>query len=228
MYSRPEHRSPCSVLRLSNIVFKRAALCVSKIYNPKAKSVTKANYFNTLTAHSPQFYQEITLRSLNSEFQENVVWANEQVTQSTSNKHPQLVIDNAIVRVQAEASRTQSTIKREEGEVTRLATTLSKHTNSIFSREWIDRNSMQFQCHLERISDYLLPCPGVWWRFPANQQIEFLDGPDEEASRAVGPQIEHFRSFKVHDIPQFLHQNVFNRTSHYQCLLYERTMFMVT
>jgi hypothetical protein len=58
---------------------------------------------------------------------------------------------------------------------------------------------------LERISDYLLPGPGVWWK-ETLLGIEFFDGCKEENSKSSGPAMQHFRSSDLSVIDQHLCQ----------------------
>ena len=68
---------------------------------------------------------------------------------------------------------------------------MPKALNTKFTKAYTSKHSLQFQSHLERISDYLLPGPEVWWRESATH-IEFLDGEDEPDYRDVGPPMKHF------------------------------------
>ena len=68
----------------------------------------------------------------------------------------------------------------------------------------MDKHSSHYQAHLERISDYLLPGPDVWWK-KTSQGIEFLDGPDENNYQDCGPSPHHFRSSSTTDIDVYLH-----------------------
>ena len=39
---------------------------------------------------------------------------------------------------------------------------------------WLQQNAVQYQAHLERISDFLSHGPGKWWRF-VDTGMEFYD-----------------------------------------------------
>ena len=108
------------------------------------------------------------------------------ITKQCSNNHPQNVIDNAILRLQAESSRMMKTLQQQEGEVKKLASTWINPGNTFFPTEDIESNCLLFQSHLERISDYLSKGPGVWWK-QTPSGIEFFDGPAEAANNSKGP-----------------------------------------
>lgn len=70
--------------------------------------------------------------------------------------------------------------------------------NTFFSNEFLRTKSQLFQNHLVRISDYLLPGEGVYWK-QTEDGIVFLDSPEEEASRPgvgikIWIQIYHYQS----------------------------------
>jgi len=165
LYTREDRRSPRSILRLHNLTYLHGRLCSNAFHNPR--SMTKQKMFgqdyHSLTCHSATTYRLISLRSLNTEFQERTFGQANGITRQTSSNHPQHIIDNAILRIQAESSRTIQTISQEDGEVSRLASAWENLPNTLITTEFIQQNSLEFQSHLERISDFLLPGPGVWW-----------------------------------------------------------------
>ena len=95
-------------------------------------------------------------------------------------------------------------MKIQEGEIHKLAQVLGPTSNTIIPQKWIDNNTSLHQAHLERISDFLLPGPGVWWQnTPAG--IEFFDGYHSPSEHAEGPEIHHVRSASLSDIDLYLH-----------------------
>ena len=68
--------------------------------------------------------------------------------------------------------------------------------NSLFTYEYIKNNSADWQCHLERMSDFLI-FEGVWWK-KTDLGIEFLDNDTPED--IPQPKIHHFRSHGIHDV----------------------------
>ena len=63
--------------------------------------------------------------------------------------------------------------------------------------------SASYQAHIERISDYLICGPGVWWK-TTDDGVEFFDGDSEEDYKTVGPSLHHFHSVSLEDIDALL------------------------
>ena len=78
--------------------------------------------------------------------------------------------------------------------------------NTVIPNYILDQMSTHYQAHLERISDYLAPGPGVWWR-RTSEGVEFLDGEQEVSSRLAGPHLTHYRSKTTSDIELYLFQH---------------------
>ena len=75
----------------------------------------------------------------------------------------------------------------------KYAETLPPPDNTSFAHSEI--NSNEYQAHLERISDFLLPGEGIWWHYDDEiMSIVFHDGKDEPNDRIQGPKLHHFRS----------------------------------
>ena len=208
MYSQDNMRTQRNILRLHNITFLHGRLCVTLLSNPKSISQRKmfGTYFHSLMCHSAQLYRIINLRSLNAEHQERTFNQLNSISQQTSNRHPQHVIDNAIIRIQAEKGVNglmRDVTRAQESEVSKLASTWQHPGNTTFTSAYIDSHSLLFQAHLERICEFLLPGHGVWWKYTATG-IEFLDGPGEENKHYEGPSLQHYRSCKMEDISQEL------------------------
>ena len=79
-----------------------------------------------------------------------------RVITSTSNNHPNHVIENIIQRVQIEGEcEYKEQNKREESEIHKLSAALGRRKNTIFSTTFMDEQALQYQAHLERIGDFL-------------------------------------------------------------------------
>ena len=68
--------------------------------------------------------------------------------------------------------------------------------NSRFSTDFITKHRKAFDAHLQRIADYLLPGPEIWWQHDGNA-IVFYDSISCPECRPEGPQIKHFRHCSV-------------------------------
>lgn len=125
------------------------------------------------------------------------------ITRCTSNRQGSQVINNILIRMTEESDSTATTIKSQEGEVTRLASTLPPFPNTIITNEWVKKHPYLWQAHLERIADFLIPGEGIWWRqHPTG--MEFLDGPQEACSKVEGPLLHSFRTSNLKDEETYL------------------------
>ena len=112
-------------------------------------------------------------------------------------------MNNAVIRVQQECDATATSLKKQEGEIATLASALKPFPNTVVTKEWTQKQPYLWQAHLERISDFMMHGPGVWWKHHKDG-IEFLDGPDEDSSKVQGPFLHHFRSCSLKDEETFL------------------------
>ena len=177
LYSRPHKRTQQSMLRLHNLSFVHAKLCSDHLSNPKKMSQRKmfGRYFHAITAHSPLLYRIITPRLLNTEAEERVFGQCKAITRSTSNQHTSNIITNLLVRMHYEQKRSETNpLQEQESEVFKLAKSLPAKINTVITFDWMENSSIHYQAHLERISDYLLHGPGVWWQYVHNG-MEFFD-----------------------------------------------------
>lgn len=161
-----------TVLRLHNLTFVHGKLCIEVFHNPKSMTRRKmfGRYFHSITSHAPMLYQMVCLRSLNAEIQEQLFGQCKSITKATSSLHPNHIITNILLRLQEEAKATHN-LKVQEREITKLANTLGTKQNALIPKQWLYKDSFQYQAHLERIADFLFSGPGSWW----SDGIEFFD-----------------------------------------------------
>ena len=125
-----------------------------------------------------------------------------QISKTTSNQSTDNIVTNAIKRLHYEEdSKLEDTIAVQESEIEKLAKVTGPFTNTCFTIEIM--KSASYQSHIERISDYLVCGPGVWWK-TTNDGVEFFDGDFEDDYRDVGPTMHHFRSSSLVDIDALL------------------------
>lgn len=93
------------------------------------------------------------------------------ITKSTSNDHPNQITTNLMIRLLKEQALSTS-LPAQDGEVHKLAQTLPVKHNIVIPRSWLE--SVHYQAHLERISDYLLSGPGGWWQ-QTQDGVKFVD-----------------------------------------------------
>lgn len=126
LYSDPAKRTPQSVLRLHNVAFVHAKLCVDTFRNPKTISLRKmfGRHFHALTTHAPLQYRIIALRQLNTEFEERIFGTCKSITKTTSSQHTSHVITNFLIRIHCEEEQngtSMGTLETQESEVLKLA-----------------------------------------------------------------------------------------------------------
>jgi hypothetical protein len=126
------------------------------------------------------------------------------ITKATSNNHAQHVITNVIERLQFEEG-SESVIATQESQVKSLALGIGPMQNTFFPTSLLDQIPGHYQSHLEHISDYLLPGPGVWWKEVPDGFI-FRDGSEEPDFRETGPEVSSFRSSTCTDVHLRLQQ----------------------
>ena len=162
-------------------------------------------YFHSLITHTPILNRIISLRSLNAELQERAFGQANAICKATSNYHPDHIISNIIVRFQVEANKEKhSLLLQQNSTVSNLAKALPAFTNTFLPSALLETNTAEVQAHLERVSDFLLPGQGVWWKKIPSGGIEFLDSSLEATSHPDGPQLHHFRSSNMTEEIEYL------------------------
>ena len=204
MYAPDSKRTPKEILRFHNVTYQHGKLCMDLFAHGPTKNPVFGHYYHSISCHSPLLLRIITLRSVNSEVQERMFGQAKQITRSTSCLRPDHVITNILTRIHAESKSCSNALKIQESEIHKLANVLGPKSNTIIPRMWINSNPSLHQAHLERISDFLLPGPGVWWQY-TQDGIEFFDGHDTPSVHPEGPDVHHIRSTSLFDIDMYLH-----------------------
>ena len=153
-------------------------------------------------SHAPIVFRLISLRSINVEAQERTFAQMKQITKATSNNQPDHVIKNVLIRMKEGKSKTTNTIAAQENEIGKIALALGNGNNTVIPHTWCKAHPTQYQAHLERISDFLILGPGIWWQETTNG-FEFFDGDDLNEYHKEGPLLHHFRSATLQDV--YLH-----------------------
>ena len=207
LYSDPEKRTKQSILRLHNLAFVHAQKCGEVFSTPKTMTTKKmfGRYFHALTTHFPLVNRIISPRLLNTEVEERMFGQCKAITRSSSNQHTNHIIPNILVRFQCEQQRRETatnTVQAQENEVSKLAQSLPPKANTVIPNDWIEDSSIHYQAHLERIGDYLLQGPGMWWRY-VDTGVEFFD---VETPNSDPPtlSLQHFRTSSMSDVDMYL------------------------
>ena len=205
-YAHEDRRTPKSILCLYNRTFLHAYQCSVLFSNPK--SITRkrmfGRYFHSIIVHAASLFRIISLRSLNTEQHERKFQQAKAITKGTSNNHADQVIRNIIQRLQFEQGA-EDVIAIQESQIKSLSGKIGPMKNTIIPQSVLQKFSEHYQAHLERISDYLLPGPGIWWK-PTEGGIMFLDGSNEDEHHLTGPTVQHFRSMSSTDIEIYLQE----------------------
>ena len=203
-YADDSKRSPRSVLRLYNLTWVHFQLCCKLFQRTNNVSHQKmfGIYMHALTMHAPPQYEIVCMKSTNSEHEERLFGQAKNMVHMATNRKPTTVIPNVLLRLQARQKRgdlykahndSSSKISRNfrEMKFTKLNTTIT--------HDFISRCTASWQAHLTRISLFLLPGKGVWWK-NTQDGYEFMDGSEEPNCHAEGPPLCHFRNTSLEDV----------------------------
>lgn len=103
-YAKSKERSPKSILRLHNVTFRHALLCIEQLKGTKRISKEKlfGIYFHSILVHLPQVCRIIAPSSVHAEDEERLFSQLNSISLRTSSRTPESIRDNGIVRIQAE------------------------------------------------------------------------------------------------------------------------------
>ena len=118
-----------------------------------------------------------------------------------SNRHPENVITTALLRLQAkkEAGNVLHSVDIADSQVSRAARAVNISNGTTLKKAIVAQRKHSWQAHLERISPYLLPGEGVWWK-QDQECYHFFDGPSDPDSHEEGPRLLHYREKSVKDV----------------------------
>ena len=199
-YARDSFRTPRSILRYHNLTFLIGTLMKKIVPVPKKLSSAKyfGAHFHSITVHSALLYRLFCLKSLIPEAEEATFHTLRQITLNSSDKKPDHIIKNAIIRHKHQSC---SVTYHMEGKIKQLMRQAPRLGNTIFLFSEIDSNSLQ--AHYERIPDYLT-MGQEYWR-PIQDGVMFLDSATEAEDRGV-PKMKHFRSCNQKKLNIHLHE----------------------
>jgi len=201
LYSDDNNRCPRLILRYHNLSFMHFLMCTLEFGSkPAALTARKlyGKYLHNLVSHQAIQLRIISGTASNAENEERVFNAIKGITNTTSNYRPSHVISNIFLRLQAEEELgcQKDCIGKQNNLISKSAASMQFPNTIIPSYILEDKKySSWWQAHLERISDFLLPGEGVWWKYvPEFNEVEFFDAASEPCSREEGPLLHHFRS----------------------------------
>ena len=202
LYAGDDKRTPKAVLQLYNCCWVHHELCKSLFPQPKEMTYEKmfGLYLHSLVVHAPRQYEIVCLRSVNAENQERMFQQAKQVASACSNRKPENVIPNVLLRVQAKAvtGKLSNIFHSAKSRVETVASKIVPFGGTRISDEFISARPHSYQAHLERISSFLVH-ENVWWE-RKNDGYLFYDSDEDPCFRGEGPPLNHFRSCSIEDI----------------------------
>ena len=130
--------------------------------------------------HAAVIYRLVCLSSINAELFERFFDRVIDITRKTWSKHAEDLVPNAFLHIQGEdCTVEENTVIIQERKISKLAKRLPQRANTTVSKELLTKKPRLWQAHLEQVSDFLLPGPGVWWHWKDDGSVEFYDGPNE-------------------------------------------------
>ena len=200
LYIQDHERTPKIILRLHNTAFKNAMSCKQVLGVPQSVTLRTLYgiYWHSIIAEAPLLTRIVSLRTICTEEQERTCNTIKEITKATSSGHSDHIIPNSLLRMQAENVVREKPVPTISSHsiIGKYAKTLPPSENTSFFKTEV--NCYEYQAHIERISDFLLPGKDVWWHFDNDiDTIIFDDGSAEPDERLEGPRLNHFRSWTL-------------------------------
>ena len=195
LYSSEHNRSVEAILRLYNQSFLHALLLKDYIgYNVKSMTERKlyGKYFHALSRHASEQYRIISGIASNTEAEERTFNFLKTASALTSNHHPDHVILNSFLRLQAHDKLNEDRKEsiNSEKETNKVAASLKIGIdNTVISFHLIEKYPYEYQSHLERIADYIADEKTKFWKEVTNG-IMFFDSVSCKSPKLP----PHFRS----------------------------------
>lgn len=151
-----------AVLRLYNNLWLHHQLCCDlfkELKNTRDKFF--GLYLHSLSKHAAKQYELVCLRSINAESQEGMFGQCRRITERTTNRHPNNIMTQIMIRAQCkhsiyEKTRNSTTI------VTKAAAGLPSFNGTCVPFELVNKYKDSWQSHLTRISPFLVCGKDVW------------------------------------------------------------------
>ena len=159
-------------------------------------------YYHSLIRHSAEQYRLFSGRSSNTEKEEAVFNTFKKFTNLTSNDHPDNVICNALVRIQAHQILTANEKDKERNDETfaNLYQPIKQNlSNTIISFEWIEKHYSCYQTLQEQIAHYLI-CDTKCWKKTAMGILSL----DHKTNKNLNMKIHNFRSSTTEEVNNYL------------------------
>ena len=178
-------------------------------------------YAHNLLIHAPIQYRIISGESINAEQEERTFNTIQSITKGITNNRRGHFIGNMMARYEYKTinkvlyefeQAESSTIK----EIKLPGENLVKlQNNSLFTYNYIQNNSADWQSHLQRITDFVI-LENIWWQ-KTESGIELVDC-DKPLRIEQNPKVHHFRSASIDNILGDLEQHWSNITRNNICI----------
>lgn len=169
MYLDAGARSPVTILRTINQVFKHLILIKEVIEDPKQAKLF-GHYYHDLV-HLPLTCRIIAPSSLDAERQEAVFSKIKDIANTTSSHKVEHIVPNTFVRLQAEAMENTEPAHYTNS---KIGKTFGIH-NTTFPHHWLEKYQIIMQHHAQLIPDYLIMNEGTWWHMDNSGDIVYHD-----------------------------------------------------
>ena len=178
-----------------NLTWIHATACTDVFQQLKHLTQEKfyGAYFHALTSHAAQQYEVVCLKSINTENEERIFETAKRIASTTSNRKPEQVLPNMLLRLQAGAQKDRNALEEQNNSIRIAAAHLPCVENTVISKDMTRKYAFSWQAHLNRIAPYLEPGEGFWWR-EEKEGYEFFDGSDQPDIKVCGPTLLHFRN----------------------------------
>ncbi len=205
LYSTDAKRCPRSILQLYNTTWLHHELCVKLFTSPREVSYQKffGSYLHDLSAHAGQIYEIVCLRSVNAECQERLFGQAKQIALNTTNRKPNNVIPEILLRLQIKQMEGKliSALRAGQTKVSKAAKHVPAYPGTRVAKDFLKNRSSSWQTHLQRLSRYLVLGYGEWWR---EEEFDFMfhDSDSDLHFRESGPNLHHFRTTALQEVFQ--------------------------
>ena len=155
-----------------------------------------------MCVHAPLQYRLVNGETINCEDEERCFNLIKNITKDTSNYKPGHVIGNLIVRQEVESQcHEKYEFDREINPTLQVIRKIGKKVeedqyNSLFTYDYIQKNSADWQAHLQRIADFLIFDKNIWWQ-ETDFGVEFFDFMNHPCEIEKSPTVHHFRSSNI-------------------------------
>ena len=156
-------------------------------------------YLHSITVHAPYQLQIVSLLSVNTENQERIFSQARRSASLTSNRQPQNVLSTTVLRLQAKNKLTDTCGYNGDSRVAKAAANVPAYKGTHIDKEFLKHRSHSWEAHLLRISDYLVPGKGVWWKETASSYV-FIDGDRDPLAHPEGPELQHFNTTTIEQV----------------------------